>query len=370
MSDFAIRSRDVRGLEEPGEPAKSSKAFPAVRTSFSRRLVAYCIDLLILSVAEGSLRLVGQLSTGSTVFSVVLLLLAVAVPLLYFVMAYAASGQTVGKKVVGIRVVSLDGRPLDWRTGVVRTLGYVPSMFILYLGFLWALWDSEKQAWQDKLAGTIVVPASIVNSDFLGYLEPAVNLSRRRRWAVRLGIPSVLLVALLGIFYGLWQASGMAELQAFEVWPDPGVSAVEMVDLDLSELGLELWGLHDATTFSDPSGVAFVDGSVAFFEMNDLDMVHVAGLVYDEPGTAGERFEQLADSKSIHCGRFASFSLGERGAYRCYSSGYEFRSFWRGHTILDVEVGVDETSGLDATALADQILVVIATQWQSLSPAD
>ncbi|RMG45645.1 MAG: RDD family protein [Acidobacteria bacterium] len=70
----------------------------------------------------------------------------------------ALTGQTVGKMVVGIRVVRADGRPLGWRRALGRhTLGYAISGVPLGIGFLWALWDSEKQAWHDKIFATRVV---------------------------------------------------------------------------------------------------------------------------------------------------------------------------------------------------------------------
>jgi uncharacterized RDD family membrane protein YckC len=28
---------------------------------------------------------------------------------------------------------------------------------VLFVGFLWIIWDAEKQAWHDKIAGTVVV---------------------------------------------------------------------------------------------------------------------------------------------------------------------------------------------------------------------
>jgi uncharacterized RDD family membrane protein YckC len=34
------------------------------------------------------------------------------------------------------------------------------SAIALLIGYLWMLWDSEKQTWQDKVARTYVVPAS------------------------------------------------------------------------------------------------------------------------------------------------------------------------------------------------------------------
>lgn len=67
------------------------------------------------------------------------------------------NGQTLGKKVMKIKVIREDGKKLDYKTAVIRYLGYFLSSIPLLLGFLWVIWDEKKQAWHDKIAGTYVV---------------------------------------------------------------------------------------------------------------------------------------------------------------------------------------------------------------------
>ena len=40
---------------------------------------------------------------------------------------------------------------------IVRYVGYILSMIPLFLGFFWIAWDSKKQGWHDKVAGTVVI---------------------------------------------------------------------------------------------------------------------------------------------------------------------------------------------------------------------
>ena len=69
-----------------------------------------------------------------------------------------ATGRSPGKRALGLRVVrAADRRPPGWRRGFVRTLGYALGTIPFSLGLLWALWDPERRAWHDKLAGTIVL---------------------------------------------------------------------------------------------------------------------------------------------------------------------------------------------------------------------
>jgi uncharacterized RDD family membrane protein YckC len=69
-------------------------------------------------------------------------------------------GQTLGKRAMGIRVVDLaTGGPIGYGRGFVRCLGRNVSGVAVYIGYLWVLWDREKQAWHDKFAANVVVPA-------------------------------------------------------------------------------------------------------------------------------------------------------------------------------------------------------------------
>jgi uncharacterized RDD family membrane protein YckC len=67
-------------------------------------------------------------------------------------------GQTFGKRFIGIRILRLDGGPLDYRTAILRHLvGYPLGLLCFGFGFWWALWDRRQQGWHDKIAKTLVV---------------------------------------------------------------------------------------------------------------------------------------------------------------------------------------------------------------------
>jgi len=112
------------------------------RANFGIRLAAILIDTILVGVVVGSIG-------GGGVFP---LFLGVYCVLLWF---YRAT--TVGGIICGLKVVRLDARPVDFATAIVRTLGAYLSIICIGLGFLWVIWDPEKQTWHDKIAGTTVI---------------------------------------------------------------------------------------------------------------------------------------------------------------------------------------------------------------------
>jgi uncharacterized RDD family membrane protein YckC len=85
--------------------------------------------------------------------------LATAVVIFFnYVHFYLRRGQSFGKRFMGVRVVRIDGRPIDYQTAVLRhILGYPLSVLFFGLGIVWMLWDGRRQGWHDKVAKTVVV---------------------------------------------------------------------------------------------------------------------------------------------------------------------------------------------------------------------
>jgi hypothetical protein len=66
-------------------------------------------------------------------------------------------GQTPGKRVMGLRVIRLDNKPLGWWISFERFGGYAASFSVGLLGFLQILWDRNRQGLHDKACETVVV---------------------------------------------------------------------------------------------------------------------------------------------------------------------------------------------------------------------
>ncbi len=113
--------------------------------------------------STGATTLTG-VNSGATTIAGILIFIVIVLAFLYEPLMTARkgarNGQTIGKRIVGIRIISAGGGPITagqaWGRFLFRGL---ISGSIFYLGFLWMLWDSKQQTWHDKVANTLVVKA-------------------------------------------------------------------------------------------------------------------------------------------------------------------------------------------------------------------
>jgi uncharacterized RDD family membrane protein YckC len=76
----------------------------------------------------------------------------------YYVGFWTWRGQTPAMMLLGLRVArESDGAPPGLARSILRFIGYIISEIPLFLGFIWVAFDSRKQGWHDKIAGTVVV---------------------------------------------------------------------------------------------------------------------------------------------------------------------------------------------------------------------
>lgn len=70
------------------------------------------------------------------------------------------TGQSWGKSIVGTRLVGLSsGLPIGAGMAFVRDLAHNLDSGSMYIGYLWPLWDAQRQTFADKLCTTVVVDA-------------------------------------------------------------------------------------------------------------------------------------------------------------------------------------------------------------------
>tara|TARA_S200000501_G_scaffold338491_1_gene345369 strand:+ start:94 stop:627 length:534 start_codon:yes stop_codon:yes gene_type:complete len=172
-----------QGSEHPGYSAKAGADVwgddTSGRAGFGNRLGSYLLDVVLYGAVMSVLVFIGALMLTNELFVdwwadddgvrdtdggilAGALLLSVLGPLLVIIVYIAQlgrTGQTWGRKIVGNKVIRVDNGDVP---GIGRALGrelfaWIFSASIMYLGYLWMIWDDDRQTWHDKVAGTIVV---------------------------------------------------------------------------------------------------------------------------------------------------------------------------------------------------------------------
>lgn len=135
--------------DRPQVPAETDAVADHDATGFARRLGAVLIDAILLIACAQLLDL-----EAAAIFVVVLA---------YHVVLWGWKTTTIGGIVCHLRVVRIDGAPLQFSDSLVRALSCIISVIPAGLGWFWILWDPRRQAWHDKIAGTSVVrvPANV-----------------------------------------------------------------------------------------------------------------------------------------------------------------------------------------------------------------
>nr|WP_309099874.1 RDD family protein [Fredinandcohnia onubensis] len=131
---------------------------------FWMRFWAYLLDLVVIGSINRILiypafRALDIPLSDSDMFSATSIATAI-VFYLYFVLMTKFFSQTLGKMVFGIKVVTLEERPLTWMTVLFRELigRYISKLF--FIGYLIVAFLPKKQGIHDLLSDTTVIHAS------------------------------------------------------------------------------------------------------------------------------------------------------------------------------------------------------------------
>ncbi|HWC25949.1 MAG TPA: RDD family protein [Solirubrobacteraceae bacterium] len=138
---------------DPFDPAAPSTGPSGPRAGFWIRFGAYILDSIIIVAVS---------LPFSFIDPALYYVVALAGGIAYYVLLEGGPrGQTVGKMACGIRVIDLGrGGPIGYGRAFIRYVGRIVSGIAILLGYLWMLWDKEKQTWHDKFADAVVVPTS------------------------------------------------------------------------------------------------------------------------------------------------------------------------------------------------------------------
>lgn len=167
-----------------------------VYASFAERLAARLIDALILIIPS--------------------VFIPFIVPWLYFALQEGGEkGATVGKRVMGIRVLSTEGRPIGFGTATGRFFGNLLNLFTMLIGYLLMFFNARNQCLHDMITSTVVVK-----------LQPNQNPSptpssrtQKRSWSNKLNETETHFVEINPEGGRHWYRNGNAEqVNDFTLW--------------------------------------------------------------------------------------------------------------------------------------------------------
>lgn len=133
---------------------------------FWARVVATIIDAVLLMVVEFPLLLAfygsAYLSVDDGVQGPVDFMMDFVFPTVAVILFWFWKQATPGKMAFSAKIVDAEtGKEPSVGQYIGRYFAYIVSTIPFCLGFIWVAFDSKKQGWHDKLAGTVVIRPKI-----------------------------------------------------------------------------------------------------------------------------------------------------------------------------------------------------------------
>ena len=145
-------------MEEAFVPQESGEDLVAKRIQTTRdrsgagfwiRSLAMIIDIILISFMQSIFAWVIKIGiiTGAGILEMhaetfvdlrefLITITGVSILVFYFIFFHGTSGQTPGKKLLHLKVIGTDDKPVDMKKSVNRFLGYIVSALPLYFGFI------------------------------------------------------------------------------------------------------------------------------------------------------------------------------------------------------------------------------------------
>ncbi len=168
-----------------GEKARVRRILRVRAATFPRRMAASLVDLGFVSSVSAAVAVLAALALGAHLPSskelgadylmaglldrnpmvIGALGLFFGISGLYQIYLSGISGQTLGKRLLGIRVISSQGQAPGPLLAGVRFLAMVVSGLLLGLGWLWCIFDRERRALHDHLSKSYVIVDEVGEAD-------------------------------------------------------------------------------------------------------------------------------------------------------------------------------------------------------------
>jgi uncharacterized RDD family membrane protein YckC len=166
------QSVDAPVVPATGEPARYAGFWRRVAASLIDGLVQFALAVIIVIAVVfllGDSGSAGDSKTADALYYLASWLLG----WLYFAWMHSSAWQaTLGKRALGIKVVSLDGTRISFARATGRYFGYLLSGLLLGIGYLMAAFTARKQALHDMMSSTLVVSRETTPQDLAAGLAP------------------------------------------------------------------------------------------------------------------------------------------------------------------------------------------------------
>jgi uncharacterized RDD family membrane protein YckC len=151
---------DVEGWTEVADVER--KESQLLLASFKKRAESFVIDFALMLAISMAIILIPQIPTLSSAINLAsgmstVLLVTVALQWLYSTLLEGFNGQSLGKRIVGLKVVRTDGKKMSYDHAAVRNFGKVLPLLPFDLLIGWRLKNPTFMRYFDKFAGTTVI---------------------------------------------------------------------------------------------------------------------------------------------------------------------------------------------------------------------
>jgi uncharacterized RDD family membrane protein YckC len=150
---------DVESWAEVADVQGKASQLPLA--SFKTRAFAFLIDYALILAITAAITFVPQLLSpaGQFLGSGISTLLFITIGLLwlYSTLLEGFNGQSIGKRIIGLKVVRTDGKKMSYDHAAVRNFGKVLPLLPFDLLIGWRIKNSAFMRYFDKFAGTTVI---------------------------------------------------------------------------------------------------------------------------------------------------------------------------------------------------------------------
>lgn len=150
--------QDVEGWAEAADVQGKASSLPL--SSFRKRVVAFVIDFSLIFAITMAITLIPELLTGAIFLTSeisTVLFITIGLLWLYSTLLEGFNGQSIGKRIIGLKVVRTDGKKMSYDHAAVRNFGKFLPLLPFDLLFGWRIKNSAFLRYFDKFAGTTVI---------------------------------------------------------------------------------------------------------------------------------------------------------------------------------------------------------------------